>query len=95
LRGLHFLYECESAVDPERLVTALQDEHGGRLVTRSTRLGAHPVATAVLQFRFEVQVGPEPRAVSFMHRMCVEESSREPERARFERVLERVLEDAR
>lgn len=87
LRGLHWVYTYEPALDPDTLAGALEAAFEGRLVRGEEAYGAVRVIRLILQFVVEFRVGERPGQLSLIHRMTSKPSARRHSEQTLEGVL--------
>ncbi|MBC7978452.1 MAG: hypothetical protein H7138_25995 [Myxococcales bacterium] len=86
LCGLRFLYTV-SALATERLLAGVRAAFPHDLVESTEPWGPVHVHHLVVQFRFELQLGPRPDEISFTHRVLASPAQRARDRAWFEITL--------
>lgn len=86
LRGLRFVYTAPG-LDGDRVLAQLRTAYRGKLVEGHEQWGEVLVRRAIVQFRFEVQLGARPDELALIHRVSASPAQRATDRAILELAL--------
>jgi len=91
LRGLQWDFFTEPAIEPARIVEAIERSYSGRLMVSRESWPTGTVTRLVLQFRVEFRVGEGEGRVSLIHRVSAPDDVREADRRAFAALLEGLM----
>ena len=92
MRGLHWHYFTEPAVDSYAVANALEEAFEGQMIRGDEQWGSLTVIRLILQFVVEFRIGEREGQVSLIHRVTADEQTRERSQQYLQLVLERLVE---